>query len=217
VTVQGETPIVVGFLRSKGPQAMSNKPALTPVDKPTSDYLCGLVERIAESRDRQAFEDLYRHFAPRLKAYGMRAGADAITAEELAQEAMIMVWRKAASFDRRKATVSTWLFTIVRNKRIDLLRRQNRPDIEAEDMLAMIEPDMAQDDAAIAKQNDSVVRESLNTLPEDQKTVLAMAFFEEKSHSQIAEDLGLPLGTVKSRIRLAMNRLKVRLGRELAV
>ncbi|MEM6681324.1 MAG: sigma-70 family RNA polymerase sigma factor [Pseudomonadota bacterium] len=196
---------------------MPPRPALKPVDKPTSDHLCGLVERIAETRDRQAFEDLYRHFAPRLKAYGMRAGADAITAEELAQEAMIMVWRKAASFDRRKATVSTWLFTIVRNKRIDLLRRQNRPDIEAEDVIAMIEPEIAQDDAVIAEQSHSVVRESLKTLPEDQKKVLAMAFFEDKSHSQIAEDLGLPLGTVKSRIRLAMSRLKGRLGKELAV
>lgn len=196
---------------------MSKRPALKPVDKATADYLCGLVEQIAETRDRSAFEALYRHFAPRLKAYGMRAGADAITAEELAQEAMIMVWRKAASFDRRKATVSTWLFTIVRNKRIDLLRRQNRPDIEADDWLAMVEPDAAQDDVLMSQQNDGIVRESLKVLPEDQKQVLAMAFFEEKSHSQIAEDLGLPLGTVKSRIRLAMNRLKVRLSRELAV
>jgi len=201
----------------KGPYAMPPRPALKPVDKPTSDHLCSLVERIAETRDRQAFEDLYRHFAPRLKAYGMRAGADPITAEELAQEAMIMVWRKAASFDRRKATVSTWLFTIVRNKRIDLLRRQNRPNSEAEDVLAMIEPDIPQDDAVIAQQHGSVVRDSLQTLPDDQKKVLSMAFFEDKSHSQIAEDLGLPLGTVKSRIRLAMNRLKVRLGKELAV
>lgn len=195
---------------------MSKRPALKPADKETSDYLCSLVEQIAANRSRAAFEALYRHFAPRLKAYGMRAGADAITAEELAQEAMIMVWRKAASFDRRKATVSTWLFTIVRNKRIDLLRRQNRPDIEAEDLLAMIEPDAAQDDAFASQQDGAIVRESLKILPDDQKLVLEMAFFEEKSHSQIAEELELPLGTVKSRIRLAMNRLKVRLSRELA-
>lgn len=217
MTALGQSPIIDGSLRNKGPRLMSNRPALKPVDKATSDYLCSLVEKIAANRDRAAFEALYRHFAPRLKAYGMRAGADAITAEELAQEAMIMVWRKAASFDRRKATVSTWLFTIVRNKRIDLLRRQNRPDIEAEDWLAMIEPEAAQDDALVTQQHDGIVRESLKVLPDDQKQVLAMAFFEEKSHSQIAEDLGLPLGTVKSRIRLAMNRLKVRLSRELAV
>lgn len=201
--------------QQKGPHGMKQRPALKPADKPTSDYLCSLVERIAESRDREAFEALYRHFAPRLKAYGMRAGADAITAEELAQEAMIMVWRKAASFDRRKATVSTWLFTIVRNKRIDLLRRQNRPEIEAEDLLAMGEPEKTQDEAMASQQTDEIVRRSLHVLPEDQKTVLAMAFFEEKSHSQIAEDLALPLGTVKSRIRLAMNRLKGRLSKEI--
>ncbi|MEO0411126.1 MAG: sigma-70 family RNA polymerase sigma factor [Pseudomonadota bacterium] len=194
---------------------MKQRPALKPVDKLTSDYLCSLIERIAESRDREAFEALYRHFAPRLKAYGMRAGADAITAEELAQEAMIMVWRKAASFDRRKATVSTWLFTIVRNKRIDLLRRQNRPEIEADDLIAMTEPERPQDEAMALQQTDAIVRQSMEILPDDQKTVLAMAFFEEKSHSQIAEDLSLPLGTVKSRIRLAMNRMKGRLSKEL--
>ncbi len=198
----------VGTLDSqKGPHLMAPRPAYKLADKPTSDHLCTLVERIANHRDRAAFEELYRHFAPRLKAYGIRAGADPITAEELAQEAMIMVWRKAGYFDRRKATVSTWLFTIVRNKRIDLLRRQNRPELDADDVMAMTEPEATQDEIMASQQSDAIVRQSLSILPEDQKRVLTMAFFEEKSHSQIAEDLSLPLGTVKSRIRLAMNRL----------
>jgi RNA polymerase sigma-70 factor, ECF subfamily len=171
--------------------------------------MCSLISAIASHQDKSAFAELYRHYAPRLKAYCQRQGMVSETAEELAQEAMVSVWRKAATFDPAKASVSTWLFTIVRNKRIDLLRRENRPELTAEDFEVFIEPERGVDETtALADSADHMGR-ALELLPPDQKTVIVKAFYEDKSHSEIAAETGLPLGTVKSRIRLALSRLKV--------
>jgi RNA polymerase sigma-70 factor, ECF subfamily len=181
-------------------------PAATPA-KDTE--VLGWVAAIAHHQDKAAFAKLYAHFAPRLKGYCQRQGMAAEPAEEMAQEAMISVWRRAITFDPAKASVSTWIFTIVRNKRIDLLRRERRPELTAQDFEVLIEPERGQDVELEARQSAIQIAAGLEALPEDQKSVLLMAFYQEKSHSEIAEETGLPLGTVKSRIRLALSRLKV--------
>ncbi len=171
--------------------------------------LCELIETVAERRDRRAFAELFRHFAPRLKAFGLRQGVDPATAEELVQETMLSVWRKADTFDRGRASAATWVFTIIRNKRIDMLRRENRPEADI-DAIAEIpaEGPGADDDYQLAQAGEAV-RSALAVLPEEQLLVLKKAFFEDKAHSAIAEELDLPLGTVKSRIRLALARLRL--------
>jgi len=174
----------------------------------SADEAADLIEAIALRQDRVAFATLFRHFAPRVKAFVMRGGTDADTAQEVAQEALVMVWRKAASFDRTRASAATWLYTIARNKRIDLLRRSARP-IDTEDWLAVYAPEAEDaDKSVLAGQTYTRVKELLVGLSEDQLVVIQKAFFEDKTHTVIAEELKLPLGTVKSRIRLALGRLR---------
>lgn len=175
----------------------------------SSDEAADLIEAIAARQDKAAFASLFRHYAPRVKAFLMRGGSDAETAQEVAQEALIMVWRKAASFDRGKAAASTWIYTIARNKRIDLARRTNRPAIDTEDWLTVFAPETEDaDKSVLAGQTYRRVEELLGSLSADQLLVIRKAFFEDKTHTAIAEELGLPLGTVKSRIRLALGRLR---------
>jgi len=172
------------------------------------EHLVGLLGAIAERRSREAFAELFRLMAPRLKAYVMRAGAPADAAEEVAQEAMISIWRKADSFDAAKAAASTWIFTIVRNKRIDMLRRQSRPELREEDFLHLDTGPPQPDDEMTASEMSAILRRKLADLPNEQARVIEMAYFEDKSHRAIAEELDVPLGTVKSRIRLALGRIK---------
>lgn len=170
-----------------------------------------LVLAIARDRDRAAFIGLYEHYAPRLKSYLLRlGGADA--AEEMAQEAMLIVWRKAALFDPEKASAGTWIFTIARNLFIDRKRKERRPEIDFSDPMLVVENDPAADSALSARQTEQLVRAALSTLTPDQAQVIAMSFFEDKPHSAIAAELKLPLGTVKSRLRLAFARLRGALG-----
>jgi RNA polymerase sigma-70 factor (ECF subfamily) len=177
----------------------------------TNDELCRLVEAIAVHRDRQAFASLFRYFAPRLKGFGLRRGADGTTAEELVQETMLTVWRKASTFDASRATVSTWIFTIVRNKRIDMLRRGSYPELDLDEAVDVAADDIAADESLIAVEAGNALREALQQLPHEQLEVLQKAYFEDKSHRAIADEMRLPLGTVKSRIRLALARLRVAL------
>ncbi|MFO1162991.1 MAG: sigma-70 family RNA polymerase sigma factor [Reyranellaceae bacterium] len=168
-----------------------------------------LIEAIAIRQDRTAFAGLFKHFAPRVKAFLMRGGSDADAAQEVAQETLIVVWRKAQSFDRSRASAATWIYTIARNKRIDLFRRAGKPAIEAEDWLTVFAPeDVDADKSVLAGQTYSRLQELLRTLSADQLVVVQKAFFEDKSHTTIAEELKLPLGTVKSRIRMALGRLR---------
>ncbi len=181
----------------------------------TADQAADMIQAIAVAQDRAAFAGLFRHFGPRVKAFLMRGGADADTAQEVAQEAMITVWRKAASFDRTRASAATWIYTIARNKRIDLIRRTGRPPIETEDWLTVFAPEDASPDKSIlAGQTYTRIKEVLGDLSADQLVVIRMAFFEDKTHTVIAEELKLPLGTVKSRIRLALGRLRDALGKD---
>jgi RNA polymerase sigma-70 factor (ECF subfamily) len=170
------------------------------------------IADIAARQDRESFARLFAHCAPRVKSYLMKLGARPDLAEELAQETMLVVWRKAAYFDPDRASASTWIFTIARNLRIDALRRERHPeDLEHEPAL-LPEEDPPADAVVVALQRLNRVREALGDLSEDQVEVVRLSFFEEKAHSEISEDLGLPLGTVKSRLRLAMTRLRALLG-----
>ena len=169
------------------------------------------VEAIAVRQDRQAFAALFEHFAPRVKTYLMKNRTSEQQAEEIAQEALLTVWRKAGLYDARSASVSTWIFTIARNLRIDASRRERRggairvDEVEAE--FALDEAPLP--DARIAAgQSEAQVREALRALPSPQLKVIQMSFFEDKTHGEIARTLQIPLGTVKSRMRLAMNRLR---------
>lgn len=170
------------------------------------------MKAVAEAGDRTAFAALYDHFAPRLKAYLMRLGASGERAEEMVQESLITAWRRAASFDPEQASVATWLFTIVRNKWIDQMRREKRPELDPSDP-ALVPDGPALPDAELnARQDEKRLRTALQTLPEDQMHLLRLAFFADMSHRDIADKEQLPLGTVKSRIRLALVKLKAQLG-----
>ena len=171
-----------------------------------------LLKRVARTQDRAAFEELFERFAPRVKAYLMRLGAPAQTADDLAQEAMLSLWRKAHLFDPARASVSTWIFTIARNLRIDALRRERNFHSDPMAALEIADPDANSFATLEAKDDGEVLRAALATLPDEQAQVVQLSFFSDKPHSQIAEDLRIPLGTVKSRLRLAMVRLRAALG-----
>lgn len=179
--------------------------ARTPLDAAAlSRLLCDVAER----KDRAAFAELFRHFAPRLKSYLLRLGGTAGSAEELVQETMVAVWRKADRYDPLKASASTWIFTIARNLRIDAYRRDKHPEIEADDPALAPEPAEAPDAAVGREQSAAQLTEALANLSEADQALLRMSFFDDLSHSTIAGRLGLPLGTVKSRIRLAFGKLR---------
>jgi RNA polymerase sigma-70 factor (ECF subfamily) len=167
-----------------------------------------LLAAIATRQDREAFKELFAHFAPRVKAFARRSGADAQVAEDLAQDVMLTVWRRAGQYDRDKAAASTWIFTIARNRRIDMLRREARPDFDPEDPSLKAEAGAPADDRLHGRRQACALRLAVDRLPEEQAELMRLAYFEDKSHGVIAEELALPLGTVKSRIRLAMRKLR---------
>lgn len=181
------------------------------LDAATPDDHKELMRRIATARDKAAFAALFGHFGPRVKAYLMRSGSPPDSAEELAQEAMVMVWRKAESFDPAQASVSTWIFTIARNKRIDAYRRMNRPELDETDPALVPDAPTAPDAAYAEGQVSAAIRRAVQTLPDEQAEMLKKAFYEDKAHSEIAAETGLPLGTVKSRLRLAIGRMRKQL------
>ena len=167
-----------------------------------------LIEAVALRRDREAFAQLFEYFAPRLKAWLIKSGATPGAAEDFAQDAMLTVWRKADLFDARKARAATWIFTIARNRRLDMLRRDARPLPTPEIDLAETEVQQP-DDILSASQDAERIRDALSRLKPDQVEVLRLAFFLDSPHSEIARRLDLPLGTVKSRIRNAMIKLRL--------
>lgn len=167
-----------------------------------------LVETIAARADKTAFAALFRHFAPKIKAYLIKIGTDRGAAEELTQEVMLTVWRKAATFDRRQASVATWMFTIARNRRIDAARKEKRPAFDPSDPMLVPDEPKSADDQIDAATREARIARALKTLPKEQADLVHEAFYLAKSHSQIAEDTKTPLGTVKSRLRLAFARLR---------
>ncbi len=167
-----------------------------------------LLQKVAQSRDVEAFRKLFELYGPRVKSYMMRQGADATTAEDLAQETLLTVWRKAQLYSDEKGSATTWIFTIARNLRIDRLRREVswQPLPENRDEEASDAPDPEEE--VTEKERRDKVRSVLATLPPDQSEVVTLSYVEGLSHSEIAERLGLPLGTVKSRMRLAYQKVK---------
>jgi RNA polymerase sigma-70 factor (ECF subfamily) len=175
------------------------------------DGFADMIGAIAAHADRAAFAALFGHFAPRVKSYMLRLGAPPLQAEELAQETLLTVWRKAAAFDRTKAAPSTWIFTIARNLRIDAARRERRGE-PVEDPSDEPDAEPGPDAVLAAAQSEGRIRQALAKLPPEQADVVRLSFFSDKPHAEIAAQLQLPLGTVKSRLRLAMGRLRDLLG-----
>ncbi len=168
---------------------------------------------VAETGDRDAFSRLFAHFAPRVKSYLLRYGSSPSQAEDIAQETLALLWRKAGLFDPDKASASTWIFRIARNQMIDRIRRRQRPELDPNDPLLAPGAEPAPDKQASKHEDIAAVRSALAQLPEKQREVIMLSFFEEDPHPAIAEKLQLPIGTVKSRIRLALARLDTLLDR----
>jgi RNA polymerase sigma-70 factor (ECF subfamily) len=171
-----------------------------------------LLVAVAKRQDRDAYAELFSYYAPRVKSYVLRLGADSALAEEIAQDVMVTVWRKADLFDRTQASVSTWIFRIARNRRIDLFRRSKKPELDPEEEMILPSGVEAPDARIEIMEIEARVRAAMADLPEEQVILLKLAFYEGLSHSEIAAKLGAPLGTVKSRIRLAFAKMKARLG-----
>ena len=189
-----------GLIRMNGQTA--------PEDQPSMEEL---MLAVSSRRDVDAFEVIFKHFAPRVKAYMAKLSADTQTAEELMQETMIAVWNKADQFDVAKGALSTWIFTIARNQRIDAVRRARRPEFDPTDPAFVPDAEQPADLRIAERQSASQLRAAMADLPKEQSTLLELAYFEESTHSAIAKKLNLPLGTVKSRLRLAFNKLRAAL------
>jgi RNA polymerase sigma-70 factor (ECF subfamily) len=178
---------------------------VTTVDNTEVDW-AARVAAIAQTQDQAAFAQVFRHFAPRVKAFLMKSGTDAALAEECMQDVMATLWNKAHLYDPSRAAVSTWIFTIARNRKIDLLRRYARP--EPEDLPWGPEDAPDQADVLALQQETTKLAEAIRMLPEKQRLLIERAYFGDLTHSEIAAETGLPLGTIKSRIRLALERLR---------
>lgn len=196
----------LGPLSCTGPLARVSAKVVrmqTQADLGTEMLLC----RVAGG-DREAFALVFQAFAPRVKSYLIRLGAPSAQAEDLAQDAMLSVWRRAAQFDPKRAAASTWIFVIARNAWIDRLRREK---VELAYKSGLDEPgddEEMPDEAAERVETEEKMRAALEALSEDQRQVVKLSFFEDRPHSEIAAILSLPLGTVKSRLRLALIKLR---------
>jgi RNA polymerase sigma-70 factor (ECF subfamily) len=180
------------------------------LDKSRAEDFADCLCRIARERSTEAFATLYQYFAPRIKAYFIRLGADAGSAEELTQDTMLLVWRRAETYQANKAAASTWMFTIARNRYIDAKCRRIGPTelLPVDDLWPVLEDDsMPTDEQADLLLRGRELRLAMSTLPAAQSEVIEKAYFEDKSHQEIADELGVPVGTVKSRIRLALQRM----------
>ena len=202
--------VVLPFRRAIVPATMTC-PAAPDAAPDHADH-AALILAVARRQDRAAFAVLFGYFAPRVKAWMMRAGTTPTAAEELAQETLLTVWRKAALFDPALAGASTWIFTIARNLRLDLVRRECHPSDLLPPEVGVAEEAPPADRAYDQQEREVRIRAALADLPPEQAQVIRKAFFEDKAHGEIEQELGIPLGTVKSRLRLAMNRLRAALG-----
>lgn len=170
-----------------------------------------LIRAVAAERSVEAFEALFRYYGPRVRVYMLRQVRDAQAAEELMQETMMTVWNKAALFDPTRGNGSAWIFRIARNLRIDAHRKDKRPEFDINDP-AFVQDDAPPADAQMEEVQDAQrLHQALAQLPKEQLDLLRRSFFDEASHSTIAAQLGLPIGTVKSRIRLAFAKLRAAL------
>jgi RNA polymerase sigma-70 factor (ECF subfamily) len=190
---------------------------MVAMDKPRSDpsemadKLSDCIVRIAALQDQAAFETLFRHFAPRLKSYFTRRCGDPAMAEEITQETLVSLWKNAEQFDPAKASAATWIFTIARNLSIDRFRQARRPSFDPNDPAFIPDDEEPPDQKLERAEAEQQVREVINSLSANEKSILMLSFYENHSHGEIAKRLGLPIGTVKSRIRLAFGKLRAAL------
>lgn len=174
-----------------------------------------LLEAVGQARDEQAFAKLFAHFAPLIKGFclgNLNANFPADAAEEVVQEVMFKVWQKSPSYDATKAAASTWIYTVMRNCRIDLMRRNQRTPSDKEGIDIDDIWDEADDDQAFVylqqASNEALIAKSFTQLPPEQRQVLTQVYMQGKTHQQISEDTGLPLGTVKSRVRIGLKKMQ---------
>jgi RNA polymerase sigma-70 factor (ECF subfamily) len=180
--------------------------------KSDAERINSLMAAVAKSRDVQAFEDVYRHFCPRVRSYMVRlTKGNRVLAEELTQETLMKVWHKAELYDPSKAQASTWIFTIARNRMIDAMRRGSRAEFDVNDPAFVPDQMEAADDGIERRQDSQRLQQAMMTLKDKYVEVLRMSFFDGLTHPLIVQKLNLPLGTVKSRIRLACEKLRMAL------
>lgn len=197
-------------LRPRVQKAMSLKQTSKspPPAVPEEEDYSLLLQRVGDAQDRQAFEKLFNYYAPRVKSFMLKNGMAEAAAEEVVQNTFVTVWEKAASYNPQKAAASTWIFTVARNKRIDALRRDKHVEANSDSPaleLAAYEP---AEEAYAEAEDVEKLNAALESLPPEQAELVRMSFYDEKSHSEIAKETRIPLGTVKSRLRLAMEKLR---------
>jgi RNA polymerase sigma-70 factor (ECF subfamily) len=207
-------PALVKKARSLSNSGMKKRWVRDSGSSPADEEIAAWIGAIADRGDREAFTRLFDVFAPRLKAFALQLGCDGATAEEIVQDVMVSVWRRAGQYDPSKGRPVTWIYTIARNRRIDLFRRQPMPTADPDDLAFVPSDDESLDDQVYRREYSSKLHKAMADLPEEQLKLLRMAFFKELSHSEIAAECELPIGTVKSRIRLAMQKLRTRLGED---
>ena len=201
------SPLAAGHARTRPTQRQGPRPKnVTKNETTENDAWVACILSIRDNADKQAFARLFGHFAPRIKGFLMKSGADETLAEECTQDVMATLWQKAHLFDPSRASAATWIFTIARNRKIDALRKQKRPEPEDLPWGPDHEPDQA--DVLALQQETRQLGNAIKDLPEKQRLLIEKAYFHDLSHSEIARETGLPLGTIKSRIRLALDRLR---------
>ena len=174
----------------------------------SDNELSHCIKAIGKRQDRHAFGLVFKYFAPRLKSFLIKAGSTESQSEEVIQEVMIAVWTKAATYDNSKSSVSTWVYTIARNKRIDKIRKEKRHYLSESDEGLEIPVDSTQEKEIFSAQLSTSLKKYMSNLPEEQSKLLQLSYFYNKTHADISEELKIPLGTVKSRIRLALAKMR---------
>ena len=172
------------------------------------DELSLCIKLIGKNQDKLAFSNIFKYFAPRLKSFLIKAGSTDSQAEEVIQEVMIAVWTKSATYDCSKSSVSTWIYTIARNKRIDKIRKEKKHYLSESDEGLEIPVDSTQEKEIFSAQISSCLKKYMSNLPAEQSKLLKLSYFYNKTHADISEELKIPLGTVKSRIRLALTKMR---------
>ena len=172
------------------------------------DDLTLCVKLVGKNQDKLAFNSIFRYFAPRLKSFLVKAGSSDSQAEEVIQEVMIAVWTKSSTYDSSKSSVSTWIYTIARNKRIDKIRKEKRHYLSESDDGLEIPVDSTQEKEIFSAQVSNSLKKYMSNLPEEQSKLLKLSYFYNKTHAHISAELKIPLGTLKSRIRLALNKMR---------
>lgn len=193
------------------PRGLRSQPTAGLMARMEANAIAGLTEQtqwmlaVRDAADREAFGRLFDFFAPRLKSMAVRSGSPPAIAEEIVQDVMLRVWNSRSRFDPARAQVAGWIYQIARNRRIDLVRREAQP--LPEDLAGCPAVDEVTDALALEQEIERLHR-ALRSLPPDQREMIEKAYLGELTHQEISRQTSLPLGTVKSRVRLAIDRLR---------